>query len=842
MPSSDPLIRGLVSRFEHGPKADGRHVAIWHDPAGDYADRLEAIAAELGDVGVIRVDGNEFTVKHRLLVEERSQPFIVYRRGEVPPGLGNWLLDLEYAYGVFTADKAALLGEDLGLDDPAARSVVAEHPDFFNTADRRERLKKRLTGGDDRTVVLAKMCAVVLRTEQHSLSELTRELLIEAARGEISGLEQLADYGLLDFYWTGIETTYGYAPLAPTMDDFILWVFRSAYEGFSSDTPGRNIQIDYSRWRDSKSSGAAMAILAGRAEDALQITAALENRSWKELLEDDTFESMDRKILSDLAAGVAQKAITPREVVEADRRRQATFWYSGFEPLYTAIRSASELLAAIDAFDPSMAGFDDGLKKYAFEWSKIDGLYRQFVHAARSTEHTKPLEPLVGQVENFYSNKYVGPLATAWQVQVDSIDEWKSSAVLAQGAFFAQYVEPRVAKGKRVIVIISDALRYEVADELKTRLLRFKDARSKVGFEANLDPTLGVLPSYTQLGMAALLPHATIGFTGVKALTGVDGKKADGTANRSKILNEHGGMAIQAEDLAGYTVKELRALTQQQQFMYVYHNRIDATGDKIGTERQVFNAAASTIDELVKLTKQFASADVGAILITADHGFLYQDRELDPAGYLSTEPQGDEIHDRDRRRVIGRGLKADAAFRHFTPQQLGLSSDYEVLIPKGTKRLKLQGSGARYVHGGATLQEVVVPVISVTHTDSGKSTVRPVNIAIQQKSPNISTGVLAVDIHQSEPVSDKVQGRELRAGIYLGDELLSNHVLLKFTSESDDPRERFVPARMALRSEADAHNNEDVELRLEEQIPNTTTWRTVAKAVYKLKRSFQMDF
>lgn len=842
MPSSDPLIRSLASRFEHGPKADGRHVAIWHDPAGDYADRVEAIAAELGGVGVIRVHGNEFTVKHRLLVEERSQPFIVYRRGEVLPGLGNWLLDLEYAYGVFTADKAALVGEDLGLDDPAARSVVSEHPEFFNTADRRERLKKRLTAGDNRTVVLAKMCAVVLRTEQHSLSELTRELLIEAARGEASGLEQLADYGLLDFYWAGIGATYGYAPPAPTMDDFILWVFRSAYDGFSNDTPGRNIQIDYSRWRDSKSSGAAMAVLAGRAEDALQITAALENRSWTELLEDDTFESMDRKILSDLAAGVAAKAITPREVVEADRRRQATFWYPGYEPLYTAIRSASELLAAIDAFDPSMAGFDDGLTKYASEWSKVDGLYRQFVHAARSTEHTKPLEPLVGQVENFYSNKYVGPLATAWQVQVDSIDEWKASAVPAQGAFFAQYVEPRVAKGKRVIVIISDALRYEVADELRTRLLRFKDARSKVGFEASLDPTLGVLPSYTQLGMAALLPHATIGFTGVKALTEVDGKKADGTANRSKILNEHGGMAIQAEDLAGYTVKELRALTQQQQFMYVYHNRIDATGDKIGTERQVFNAAASAIDELVKLTKQFASADVGAILITADHGFLYQDRELDQAGYLSIEPQGDEIHDRDRRRVIGRGLKADAAFRHFTPQQLGLSSDYEVLIPKGTKRLKLQGSGARYVHGGATLQEIVVPVITVTHTDSGKSTVRPVNIAIQQKSPNISTGVLAVDIHQSEPVSDKVQGRELRAGIYLGDELLSNYVALKFTSESDDPRERFVPARMALRSEADAHNNEDVELRLEEQIPNTTAWRTVAKAVYKLKRSFQMDF
>ncbi len=103
-----------------------------------------------------------------------------------------------------------------------------------------------------------------------------------------------------------------------------------------------------------------MAELAGKAEDSLQIAAGLENRSWEELLDDDTFESIDRKILSDLAAGVAGKTISAREVVEADRRRHSTFWYSGYEPLYTAIRSASELLAAIDAFNPAMASFDDG--------------------------------------------------------------------------------------------------------------------------------------------------------------------------------------------------------------------------------------------------------------------------------------------------------------------------------------------------------------------------------------------------------------------------------------------------------------------------------------------------
>jgi hypothetical protein len=192
--------------------------------------------------------------------------------------------------------------------------------------------------------------------------------------------------------------------------------------------------------------------------------------------------------------------------------------------------------------------------------------------------------------------------------------------------------------------------------------------------------------------------------------------------------------------------------------------------------------------------------------------------------------------------VIGRGLKAGPAFRHFTPTQLGLSSDFEVLIPKGTKRLRLQGSGARYVHGGATLQEIVVPVISVSYTDSGRNSVRPVAVSIQQKSPSITTGVLAVDVHQSEPVTDKVQSRELRAGLYAGDVLLSNESTLRFASESMDPRERYVPVRLTLRADADSFNNREVELRLEEQIPNTTQWRVVERAVYTLKRAFQADF
>jgi hypothetical protein len=96
-------------------------------------------------------------------------------------------------------------------------------------------------------------------------------------------------------------------------------------------------------------------------------------------------------------------------------------------------------------------------------------------------------------------------MGTAWQQWVDEADRWRSAALSSQTSFYTKYIEPLVRDGdKKAVVIISDALRYEVADELGSRI------RQEDRFDASLDAVLGVLPSYTQLGMAALLPHTTL--------------------------------------------------------------------------------------------------------------------------------------------------------------------------------------------------------------------------------------------------------------------------------------------------------------------------------------------
>jgi PglZ domain len=75
-----------------------------------------------------------------------------------------------------------------------------------------------------------------------------------------------------------------------------------------------------------------------------------------------------------------------------------------------------------------------------------------------------------------------------------------------QHEFYQHHIQRRLAEAenRKAFVIISDAFRYEAAQELTQAL------NGKYRFEAELTSQLGVLPSYTALGMAALLPHTSL--------------------------------------------------------------------------------------------------------------------------------------------------------------------------------------------------------------------------------------------------------------------------------------------------------------------------------------------
>ncbi len=148
-----------------------------------------------------------------------------------------------------------------------------------------------------------------------------------------------------------------------------------------------------------------------------------------------------------------------------------------------------------------------------------------------------------------------------------------------------------------MFVVISDALRYEVAQELSESI------NGEKRFQADISSQLGVLPSYTQLGMAALLPHKTLSYSATSSSSAVciDGQSSQGLENRHNILQAVNGMAVSAKELMGWSNQEGRDRVRDAEIVYIYHDTIDAIGDKAATEEKTFEACRDAINELKDL-------------------------------------------------------------------------------------------------------------------------------------------------------------------------------------------------------------------------------------------------
>ena len=390
-------------------------------------------------------------------------------------------------------------------------------------------------------------------------------------------------------------------------------------------------------------------------------------------------------------------------------------------------------------------------------------------------------------------------------------------------------------------MIISDALRFEVGEECLRRI------RALDRFDAELKPMISSLPSYTQLGMAALLPHSALALAEDGSGDVIsDGENTKGLAAREKLLaagrKGDSAKALKAEDVMNMRTEDGKVLFRDHHIVYVYHNRIDAIGDKLQTEDKLPEAAEDAIEDLTKLVRKLTSANFSNILITADHGFLYQHRALDESDFAIADPQGAEILFRNRRFVIGRGLALTPGMKHFDAAGLGLSGGLDVLIPNSINRMRVKGAGSRFVHGGATLQEVVIPVIRVgkqRETDVGQ-----VDVQIFVTGRNlISSGQTAVTLYQTQPISEKMRLRELLAGIYATDgTLISDEYTLLFDFRSENAREREMPRKFLLSRDAERFNNQDVTLKLRERVGKTSHYQDYASHRFELRRGITTDF
>jgi uncharacterized protein (TIGR02687 family) len=832
---TDRITSGLMRLYED----QGHRIVFWYDAARDLRAAFDAV--NLPGVTKLEIANNEFGLKYRMLRQEPKARFLLYKDGPEPPMPENWLLDVQLATAVFRADQAAIWVADLGI--PAKyEAAVRDHAEFYRSGKRLEALRatERERPSQSANDVRRKMLAVCAGADG-DLDTVIEALLAELAEDRDDALRLMDRVGLAEFFWKEVTARYGYAAAEPDFQDFAITLFSSAWARAMGEAAALNTEaaLMFRRWSASRRWGEAFEKLSGDYQDVLKIRDDLAPRDFRKLMPHDHFEEMDRRIVIAIVEGLAQQSLAATDVLKWVRDRRQSHWYGRYADVYQAIGYATEFQQALAEADLIMTSLSDGVKRYSASWFRLDQLYRKFIYHVQKSGQSGLLSALYEAVENRYTTNFVLKLNDAWQDQVSRLTDWAVPGFPRQVDFYREQAAEYRRKDQKVVVIISDALRYEVAEEA------LREIRKLNRFDAELKPMIGVLPSYTQLGMAALLPHRQLAIRDDNDLVLLDGESTQGAVPREKALaaGRAGDRAkvMAARDFMNLGTTEGKELFRDHDILYVYHNHIDAIGDKLATEENLPAAAETAVEELVTLVRKLSSANFSNILITADHGFLWQHKAVEESSFALSEPEG-EVITRNRRFVIGKGLSCKNGMKKFTAAQLGLDGDQDILIANSISRLRVKGAGSRYVHGGASLQEIVLPVLRV-----GKQRKEDVGqVAVQIVPParaQITTGQIQVTLYQVEPVTDKQQPLVVQAAIFASDgTLISDEVELVFDFGSENPRERELSRSFLLSKAADAYNNQTVFLKLRTRINKTNHFEDHAAQPLLLKRGISTDF
>lgn len=812
-------------------------LVFWYDPENQWDKAFEAFEGD--NVKKIRVEGTEFGTKVTIHRDPDPQAcYLLYFPSARPKDADNWLLDLLLQSHEFKADRASLALQEVGLPYDF-REIVMEHVGFYEAPKRMQALRELLTPDEDNASLRLKMMAVITGTSP-DIDELLLWFLAKPATESLLDPveESLSQAKLVEAFWKDVAVAFGYFNEKPTLRDFVTTLFRWANpldRGVSLDP---HAKVFLQRWKDSQKHNPSFREWSTLLEIDLHVADKLNSLDGIRSIENsDAFPSFEKYIIHHLCSAF-EKGTSESNLLSAIQNRRFSFWFAEHQHGYDALEQAISLRQLLESAELNIEDVETGFSRYRTSWYRIDTAYRRFQYHLRSYGQVALMERITEWVEKNYVNNFLLPLADRWSDQVRGMTSWSCEHLPSQSTFFSRYVQPFVSKGQKVFVVVSDALRYEAAAEFAYRI------RSESRWTAELEAVLGTLPSYTQLGMAALLPGLERSIQFPEGTVLVDGKNASGTIGRNQIVAaalEGRAVAIQAEEFLEMNTKtEARALMRDHEVIYIFHNTIDKVGDSTSTEAKTTGAVEEVFGELHQILRKIANANGNNMVLTADHGFLFQQNEVSEADDLPL-PNASEWLFRNRRFAVGRCIQEDSSVKVFSASALGLAGDWEAAFPLALGRFPLKGSGKRYVHGGLSLQEVVLPVLRIRKARVDDT--EKVEVELLRIPGKITTGQISLALYQDRPVADKTLPRTLRVGVFAPDgTTLSEVRTLTFDSADTEPRQRETGLVLTLSRVADDYNNQEVEIRLEETVSGTSQTATYKSHRVKLQKPFASDF
>lgn len=810
----DEVTRALQEAFLQ-PLNEGEHrkIIFWFDKDQEFTEYIHEISIEGIKVHTL-TEWNNFYTKVMLEEEDPSSNYLIYSNLDMSME-DNWLLDTILYSKSFYADKISLIMNELNID-PSFRSTVKKYEKFFGSKERVKKFKGfEAKEGSEGTIELMMMSALCnLKTPD--FEDVLKVILMDSLDdSENKHLDSIAKYVGLDVFWNIVADRYGYEPTLKSLKTLFIHLTvttlshavneerLSQIKNYIATRNKSNALVFIDHWMHHKTDYHVYDQYADIAEKEIKLSEIVNQLPVEEFKAADTFSYFDKAIIIYIANSLEERLEDYDTYMKLINLRRAKHYYERYQSIYEALYYTVQMFEFHKKYSMGIpkAQAVDMYRAYVNDYHQMDMFYRKFYVAYDNDSNSEILKKLKMMVENLYTNWYMGELSSHWSsaVQEEMNSSWVLPGIQSQKDFYRSFAAPKIHSGDRVFVIISDALRYEIAAELADKL------NSETTGACDIQPLLGVVPSVTKMGMASLLPHKNLEID-LSGKVLVNGKSSSGIDNRIDILQGAvaDSTAIHYQELKNMNKAGRRETFKGKKLVYIYHDSIDATGDKASTEIYTFTAAERAIDELYDIVKIIKDDLSGTnIFITADHGFVYQRDALEESDKI--EKEGIQAFEVKRRHLLSQEKGERSGLLEINMDSL-IKNEHQITtyVPKATIRFKIQGAGANFVHGGASLQEIVVPLIQFKNIRSGQKNSREiekVDVKLTNTTRKISNSLFNLTFFQTEKVEDKRVPRTVK--VYMVDEMdtvISNEEMLICDRTSDKPDERTFKLRFALKS------------------------------------------
>ena len=773
----DTIIRDLNKRFAAPlPEFYKRRIIFWYDEDREFEDKLDDI--QVDNAKLLMLTGtNNFAVKKLLSVDDTTNNYLVYRPLSYESPEDDWLLDIEMYSEEFRADLISIWMDEMGIPStPAMRKLVKDYRKFFKAKVRRDKIvSQNKVPSVPAQLHMAVMGALGVIKDVTPAAIIKEVLKAGMDTGTNDLYQEFVNYGADKAFWSMVKQGTGYVSDQPDVAMLATHMLLTAttrtmrleylagLDEFIS-SPHQAFCFDFiSAWLHAEDREQLIEI-AKSVEDELKLPQRFMKLEVSDLVDTEVFPCLDEVILIKLMTEIGDHIIDVDVIKRTVEKRRTCVNYEPFKDYYEGILQVANMQAF---YKEHSTGFHSAeakkvWKEYTSEYYKMDTYYRLFhksygesLKAYNSDLHDL-FRSVMEKVEGLYKNWFLGQLGGNWQtVCSEELEKYgRILEVPQQADFYRNRIENA---DSRVFVVISDALRYEVAASLAEQLRRETQA------DVKLQDVQGIFPTITKFGMAALLPHKEleVELHGEVLKVMADGVSTD-AGYRDRILKAEkpNSVAVKYEDLVNAKRADRSAMVKGMDVVYIYHDTIDEASHTSDT--MVFPACDDAIQELKNLTKIICN-DFGAthILFTADHGFLYtyspltEDDKIDKTGFVN--------------RIVEYGRRYAIMMRDSDPdylqkvQFLGGTSEYDAFAPKENVRIKMNGSGLNFVHGGISLQEMVVPVIDYHflrnqsrqyQRNQKKYDTKPVEVSLLSATHKVSNMIFSLNFYQKEPVGD----------------------------------------------------------------------------------------